>query len=249
MMRLLPRNTIKVDWPVPGNVHAYSTLRSGGISDPPYSSWNLAMHVGDAPEVVAENRAILEHELNLPATPLWLQQVHGNRIVDAATAAQDVQADGSFTEETGVVCAVMTADCLPVLISNRKGSRIAAVHAGWRGLAGGVIEAALERFPDGADEIIVWLGPAIGPRAFEVGNEVRDIFIAQDEYAEDAFQTSDGGKWMADLYLLARIRLARRGIRHVYGGGLCTYSEPNRFFSYRRDQVTGRMVSLIWMEL
>ncbi len=235
------------DWPAPQRVRACSTSRSGGVSGPPFDSFNLAGHVGDDTEKVAENRARLKQALDLPAEPVWLKQVHGTRVVDAAGVSGTPEADGSYTRETGVVCAVLTADCLPLLLCDEQGSRVAAVHVGWRGLAAGVIEAALQHVGD-TRQLMAWLGPAIGPLSFEVGDEVRETFVTHDPAVQHAFRPSPPGRWLADLYHLARQRLNAQGVTRIYGGGWCTYSESQRFYSYRRDGVTGRMATLIWMK-
>ncbi len=236
------------DWPAAAHVHAVCTTRTGGVSRAPYDSLNLGDHVGDAAAAVAENRMRLRNVLNLPNEPCWLQQVHGTDAVDAAAQTQSCQADAAYTDQRGVVCAVLTADCLPLLLCDRAGTRVAAVHAGWRGLAKGVIERTVEGFPVPGNELLVWLGPAIGPQAFEVGDEVRAEFTAHDAAAVAAFQPARAGHWYADLYILARQRLATRGVSAVYGGDCCTYTDATRFYSYRRDGRTGRMASLIWLE-
>jgi hypothetical protein len=235
------------DWPAPGNVRSASTTRAGGVSAPPYDTFNLAEHVGDSAAAVAANRARLQQHLDLPSSPLWLEQVHGRQVVDAATAGLRPAADASFTRQPGHVCAVMTADCLPVLFCDRAGTAVAAAHAGWRGLAAGVLEASVEAMAVDPGQVLAWLGPAIGAQAFEVGDEVRTAFTAAHAQAVDAFVIRPNGRWLADIYALARIRLQAVGIGAVYGGGHCTYSEPDGFFSYRREQVTGRMASLIWL--
>lgn len=236
------------DWPAPAGVRAACTTRAGGVSQAPYASLNLGDHVGDATNAVAGNRARLRNVLNLPAEPCWLQQVHGNCAVNAAAQSQPCQADAAYTDQPGVVCAVLTADCLPLLLCDRAGTRVAAVHAGWRGLANGVIERALESFAASGGDLMAWLGPAIGPRAFEVGDEVRAEFVAHDAAAKAAFQPARAGHWYADLYTLARQRLSARAVSAVYGGDYCTYTDAARFYSYRRDGSTGRMASLIWLE-
>ena len=241
-------NFLWPDWPAPAQVHAVCTTRAGGVSQVPYASLNLGDHVGDAASAVAENRARLRNVLKLPAEPCWLQQVHGHCAVDAAAQTQFCQADAAYTDQPGVVCAVLTADCLPLLLCDRAGTRVAAVHAGWRGLAGGVIECALESFAASGSELMAWLGPAIGPQAFEVGDEVRAEFVAHDAAAAVAFQPARAGHWYADLYTLARQRLAARAVSAVYGGDFCTYTDAARFYSYRRDGRTGRMASLIWLD-
>jgi len=236
------------DWPAPANVHAVVTTRQGGVSLPPYDSLNLAAHVGDEPERVAENRRRLRECLNLPAEPLWLNQVHGTRIVELGEASVEEAADGSVSRTPGRACVVMTADCLPVLLCDQVGSKVAAVHAGWRGLAGGAVEAAVRQLGGEAGQLMAWLGPAIGPKRFEVGDEVREVFMQDDEAALHAFHALGGGKWLADIYQLARLRLSRLGVTRVYGGGDCTFEEAQRYYSYRRDKVTGRMASLIWFD-
>jgi len=238
---------ITPDWPAPPRVRACSTSRSGGVSGPPFDSLNLAGHVGDDTEKVAENRARLKQVLDLPVEPVWLKQVHGTSVVDAAGVNGIPEADGSYSRKTGVVCAVLTADCLPLLLCDEQGSRVAAVHAGWRGLAAGVIEAALSKM-GAPGEMLAWLGPAIGPQHFEVGLDVRELFVAHDGAAQYAFQPNPAGRWLADLYQLARQRLNAQGVTRIYGGEWCTYSESQHFYSYRRDGMTGRMATLIWLE-
>ena len=238
---------IRPDWPAPANVHALTTLRTGGYSAGPYASFNLAAHTGDAPAAVRRNRRLLRDYFSLPGEPAWLQQVHGDRFVkaDAGVAAPD--ADGSWTDAPGRVCAVMTADCLPLLICDQRGSRVAAVHAGWRGLHGGVIRRAVSGLETDPAELVVWLGPAIGPRAFEVGHEVQQAFCERNSRNREAFRQTDASHWLCDLYHLARIELAGLGVPGVYGGECCTFTDEQRFFSYRRDGLTGRMASLIWL--
>lgn len=235
------------DWPAPQRVRACNTTRNGGVSGAPLASLNLAEHVGDNREKVAENRARLKQALNLPAEPVWLKQVHGTRVVDAAVVSGTPEADGSYSRAAGVVCAVLTADCLPLLLCDEQGSRIAAVHVGWRGLAAGIIEAALQHLGD-TRQLMAWLGPAIGPHSFEVGGEVREMFVAHDAEANHAFRPSPTGRWLANLYQLARQRLNAQGVTRIYGGEWCTHSESQRFYSYRRDGVTGRMATLIWIK-
>lgn len=234
-------------WPAPGNVQARTTTRTGGVSSGPYQSFNLADHVGDSAGAVSKNRARLVAELGLEAEPVWLSQVHGVRVIRADDVT-DRFADGSFTQSPGVVCAVLTADCLPLLLCDRTGSRVAAVHAGWRGLASGVVEAAVDAMACDGSQLIAWLGPAIGPDAFEVGGEVREAFLDHDDDARLAFTPGREGRWYADMHVLARQRLQRRGVGAVYGGHWCTWTERQRFFSYRRDGRTGRMATLIWLE-
>lgn len=232
------------DWPAPPCVRALQTTRLGGVSAPPYDTLNLGTHVGDEPLAVAANRNRLQ--ALVPGEPVWLEQVHGTAVVSAETAGCLPVADACVTRLAGAVCVVMTADCLPVLLCDRQGRVVGAVHAGWRGLADGVIEAAVAAMDAPALDILAWLGPAIGPDAFEVGPEVREVFLKHDIAAAAAFIPRNG-KFLADLYLLATQRLHALGITRIYGGGFCTYRDAGRFFSYRRDGPTGRMASLIWI--
>jgi len=233
------------DWPAPSRVKACVTTRAGGVSLAPFDSLNLGDHVGDDPMAVAENRRRLTDRFAI--APAWLQQVHGIAVVEA-DPARVATADASWTATPGIACAAMTADCLPVLFCDRDGNRVAAAHAGWRGLANGVLEATLDSFQVPSEDILAWLGPAIGPQAFEVGPEVREAFVAHLPQATQAFVPShNAGKYLADIYALARLRLAARGVTAVYGGGLCTVGDP-RFFSYRRNPRTGRFASLVWIE-
>lgn len=232
-------------WPAPANVRAVQTTRRGGVSREPYASLNLGDHVGDDPAAVAANRARLS--ATLPAEPFWTRQVHGITVADADADPIGVEADAAVARRPGRVCAVMTADCLPVLLCDRGGSVVAAAHAGWRGLCAGVIEATIAAMRVPPDEILAWLGPAIGPQAFEVGDEVRAAFLAHDAAATAAFAAHGPGKWLADIWRLARQRLAAAGVNAVSGGGLCTVADRDRFFSYRRDGVTGRMATCIWL--
>lgn len=234
------------EWPAPGRVRALQTTRRGGCSRGPYASFNLGEHVGDDPAAVAANRAALGRLL--PAPPVWLKQVHGIAVADADRAQAGAEADAAVARQAGKVCAVMTADCLPVLLCDAGGGAVAAAHAGWRGLCAGVIEATVAAMRVPGKEIHAWLGPAIGPLAFEVGDEVRAAFVARDSAAAAAFAPQAEGKWLADLGLIARQRLAAAGIDSVWGGGQCTVCETERFFSYRRDGSTGRMATLIWLD-
>ncbi|GHU12160.1 laccase domain protein [Betaproteobacteria bacterium] len=243
----VPAPFIVPDWPAPAAVRAVVTTRHGGVSAAPWASFNLATHVGDEPTAVAANRARLR--LHLPAEPCWLEQVHGCGVVDAGVGTAGVPvADAAVTRTVGRVCAVLTADCLPVLFCDEAGSVVAVAHAGWRGLAAGVLEATVAKMALAPACIMAWLGPAIGPTAFEVGGEVRAIFLAHDAEAEAAFVASRrAGKWLADLFVLARQRLAAMGGGQVYGGGVCTASDTGNFFSYRREGQTGRFASLVWL--
>lgn len=239
---------IEPDWPAPTNVRALMTTRVGGVSQGPYRSLNLGDHVADDAQSVAQNRALLGAALHLPATPVWLDQVHGTNIVQLpVTGGVPPQADGSFSRSAGQVCAVMTADCLPVLLCDHHGTAVAATHAGWRGLAAGVIEKTVNAMAVGPDDLMAWLGPAIGPDAFEVGPEVVEAFVHQHSEARHAFRQTSQHHWLADIYQLARLRLQKIGIQQIYGGGFCTYNDSERFYSFRRDKVTGRMAALIWL--
>ncbi len=243
----MTENWIQPDWTVPAQVRAVSTTRVGGVSGGPYASLNLGDHVGDDLTAVQANRDRLVDQLHLPRAPSWLTQVHGTTVVDAA-AVGAVEADAAVCFGPGGVAAVMTADCLPLLLSNRAGTVVGAAHAGWRGLQAGVIEATIAKMGCAGEELLVWLGPAIGPTAFEVGDEVRAAFMAHDPRAASAFVAHGDGHWLADIYTLARQRLSACGVQQVSGGDRCTYTEREQFFSYRRDGVCGRMASLIWIE-
>jgi len=246
-------DVLKPEWRAPANVNALVTTRTGGHSSTPFDQFNLAMHVEDDPARVLKNRAWLVQACELPAEPVWLQQVHGVQVVRAELAGDDQIADAVTTSERGVVCAIMTADCLPVLFCDKAGSQVAAAHAGWRGLVSGVLETTRNTFVCASEDILVWLGPAIGPQAFEVGDEVRTAYLEADPELASAFvpgETSQGSekKWYLDIYAAARIRLRALGIDKVSGGEFCTYTDQERFYSYRRDKRTGRMASLIWLD-
>ncbi len=234
-------------WPASPRVHAASTTRGGGISIGRYASLNLGEHVGDVATAVAENRRRVRDALHLPAEPYWLQQVHGTRTVAAHIDTAPIEADAAWTDRPNVVCAVLPADCLPVLLCDRAGTRVAVAHAGWRGLAAGVIEAACAAGGFNGKDTLAWLGPAIGPEHFAVGAEVREEFVAWNAGAAAAFHSNAQGRWHADLYQLARQRLAALGIAAVYGGDGCTASDVVRLYSYRRNGITGRMATLIWL--
>ena len=265
---------IRPDWPAPPGVAAAATTRAGGVSLAPYDSLNLGALVGDLPERVAANRRLMQAALGLPEAPVWLRQVHGVRVVEAASLrdpgnAQEggretlgltpaelavlgpsvlgPDADAVWSDRPGEVCAILTADCLPVLFCRDDGGKVAAAHAGWRGLLDGVLEATVAALDEPGERLLAWLGPAIGPTAFEVGEEVRAAFIARDPGAAAYFRPSPAGRWLADLYGLARLRLASVGLTRCYGGDFCTLTDASRFYSYRRDGVTGRMASLIWI--
>ena len=241
-------------WPAPANVKALQTTRNGGVSQAPYANLNLGVHVGDDVLVVAKNRQRLSSYI--PSEPVWLNQVHGIEVIDAAKSTCLQNADASFTTQNNVVCVTMTADCLPVLLCDKAGTVVAAVHAGWRGLCDGAIEAAVNKMRVNTGEILAWLGPAIGPNAFEVGDDVRQQFMAQDSQAALAFkphiETQLNGRWLCDMYLIAQQRLNKLGVTLIYGAGInenyCTYTDEARFFSFRRDNITGRMASMIWLE-
>ncbi len=245
-MTALDPDWIVPDWPAPPRVRALVTTRAGGSSDAPYDSLNLGAHVGDDPLAVERNRARLRRAL--PADPVWLEQVHGTGVVDAGSTLPLPRADAAFARTRHAVCAVLTADCVPVLLAARGGEAVAIAHAGWRGMAAGVIEAALARMAVAAAEVIVWLGPAIGARAYEVGADVREAFVRRDEGAVTAFAPHGAGKFRADLCALARRRLAAAGVSAVYGGTHCTHAETGRFYSYRRARSTGRFASLLWID-
>lgn len=238
------------DWPAPQNVRALLTTRHGGVSLAPYASLNLGQHVGDDPVAVATNRARLRQRLAGASDPVWLEQVHGTRVVDAMACAANVfpaRADAAFSRQPGATCVVMSADCLPVLFCDDAGSVVAAAHAGWRGLLAGVLEETVAALDVPAARLLAYLGPAIGPQVFVVGDEVRSAFVTADQVMAAAFTPALAGKFLADIYLLARLRLAGQGIDRVFGGAYCTVSESDRFFSYRRDGQTGRMASMIWL--
>jgi YfiH family protein len=232
------------DWPAPAGVNALITTRAGGVSTGPFASLNLGMRAGDDPQAVAANRARLN--ALLPQSPRWLRQVHGSLVVEADALSEEPEADAAIARQPGTVCAVLVADCIPVLLADRSGAMIGIAHAGWRGLARGVIENTVRTMAGAGRDLIAYLGPGIGPAAFEVGNDVREAFLARDAGAADAFKPHAKGKWLADLFLLARQCLQRSGVREIHGGGLCTYSDTRRFFSYRRERTTGRMAAVIW---
>ncbi len=243
----LPAEWIVPDWPAPRNVHAFSTTRAGGVSEGEYASMNLGSRCGDDSRHVARNRLVLRD--HLPEMPEWLAQRHGNGVArfEAAWSAEVPEADAAVTAIPERVCAVLTADCMPLLLCDAAGTRVAAVHAGWRGMAAGVIENCVAAMEIEGPALMAWMGPAIGPAAFEVGPEVRAAFLASDHADEDAFVPHGSGKYLADLYRLARRRLARAGVERVFGGGFCTLTERERFFSYRRAKASGRMGTFIWM--
>jgi polyphenol oxidase len=239
---------ITPDWPAPARVKAAATLRTGGVSEGTFASFNLGAHVGDDANAVAENRRLLKAALQLPAEPTWLNQVHGTTVIEAAEAGTSKPAaDASVAFGPGAVCVVLTADCLPVLFCDRAGTRVAAAHAGWRGLVGGVLAETINALGVPPSELLAWLGPAIEQDAFEVGPEVLDQFVARDPNNAAAFQANPRGRWQAGLYRLARTELARLGVTSVHGGGFECFADSERFFSYRRDPRTGRMATLVWL--
>ncbi|KAF1692000.1 peptidoglycan editing factor PgeF [Pseudoxanthomonas koreensis] len=244
-------------WPAPPGVVAFTTLRHGaGVSAAPFDTFNLGARCGDDPSVVAANRAELARRAGLPSSPYWLRQVHGSGVLrfdaragDEVAAAEEPEADAAVTSKPGTVLAILTADCLPVVFAARDGSEVGAAHAGWRGLAGGVLEATVAAMATPAAQLLAWLGPAAGPLAYEIGAEVRDAFIGEDPEAASAFTATRPGHWRVDLYALARRRLQGAGMPAdaIHGGGLCTISDPRRFYSHRRDQRTGRMATVAWL--
>lgn len=235
-------------WQVPAHIHAFTTVRSGGVSVAPFDSFNLGDHVQDDPQAVKRNRELLVEQGGLPHAPVFLTQTHSTKVLRLPYHGTDLEADAVYTNQPNQVCLVMTADCLPVLFCSKDCKQIAAAHAGWRGLCDGVLEATVAEFDCPASEISVWLGPAISQQAFQVGQEVIDQFCAFDPQAEQAFiaDPNASGKFLGNLYQIARQRLNKLGISDISGGDHCTYSEVDKFFSYRRDRQTGRMATLIW---
>lgn len=239
-------NWLQADWPAPDFIKAGTTLRQGGASETPYDGFNLATHVGDELAAVKQNRAKLN--MDLATAPQWLEQVHSTKAVLLPSEEIIPKADAAYTSEKNIVCAVMTADCLPLLITDQQGSCVAAIHAGWRGLCDGIIEETIKQLPVEPESLLVWLGPAIGADVYEVGEEVYDAFTKAEPEAKQAFTDVSDGHWLFDIYRLAKLRLNKMGVTPIYGGDHCTLSEEDRFFSYRRDNVTGRMASLIWID-
>jgi YfiH family protein len=235
------------EWPAPARVRAAFTLRGGGVSGPPFGSLNVGAHVGDEPAAVVENRRRVRAALDLPAEPAWLEQVHGTRVADLDAGGAAAPADAVMTRVAGRVCAVQVADCMPVLLAARDASAVAVAHAGWRGLAAGVLEATVAALGVAARDLVAWLGPAISQPHFEVGAEVRQAFIEHDPGAGSAFTANARARWQCDLAALARRRFAALGVTAVSGGTWCTYADPARFFSFRRDGRCGRMAALIWL--
>jgi YfiH family protein len=239
---------IQPEWTAPPGVRCAFTLRTGGVSEAPYDSLNVGAHVGDVGAAVEENRRCVRERLGLPAEPVWLQQVHGVEVADLDVAGALTRADAAVTRARGRVCVIQVADCMPVLFAARDGSAVGAAHAGWRGLAGGVLEETVRHLGVPAAQLVAWLGPTISQPHFEVGDEVRAAFVSHDPGAASAFEANARGRWQCDLYSLARRRLEALGVGDVSGGGWCTYADAARFFSYRRDGQCGRMAALIWRE-
>ncbi|MEK6731740.1 MAG: peptidoglycan editing factor PgeF [Pseudomonadota bacterium] len=237
---------IRPDWSAPKNIHAATTTRIGGTSLAPFDSLNLADHVGDDLNAVLQNRTLLQQSLNLPSEPNWLTQTHSTRVLHLPFD-QNRDADASFTTEKNVICSVLTADCLPILLCDNAGTEIAAVHAGWRGLADGIIGNTLKNFTASPKELMAWIGPAICRNKFEIDDSVRRVFMHNHIESAEAFVPSKPDHWFLDLVQIARIQLKMLGVTHIYGGKYCTYSDANRFFSYRRNPETGRIATLIWM--
>ena len=242
-------DVITPDWPAPTQVRALTTTRDGGLSEGFYASLNLGNHVGDNELSVQQNRENLFKHAELPSQPFWLDQVHSIKVVEntSENCVTPIQADASFAKKKGLVCAVMTADCLPILLCNKRGSVVAALHAGWRGLLAGVVENTINQLGE-PEELLAWCGPAIGPGKFEVGIEVEKAFVEKKTIMKQAFQQVDQSHFLADLYALARMTLLDCGVKNIFGGEYCTYNQANQFYSYRREPITGRMASLIWIQ-
>jgi hypothetical protein len=242
----VPRDWLVPGWNAPAHVRAFVTTRAGGVSRGEYASMNLGYSSGDDAGRVERNRTIVRE--HLPSDPRWMKQVHGTHAAHIDRSDDVPTADAAVTSQAGRVAVVLTADCMPLFFCDDTGTRVAAAHAGWRGMAAGVIESTVQAMQADAARVMAWMGPAIGPDAFEVGPEVREAFLAVDPAAHEAFRAHTPGKFMADLYALARRRLARAGVTRIHGGGFCTYHEPQRFFSYRRVKASGRMGAFIWIE-
>jgi YfiH family protein len=238
------------DWPVEANIKALSSTRLGGVSEVPYNGFNLAGHVEDSPACVANNRQLLRQYGHLPAEPIWLKQVHSTKIVHANTkhTTIDTTADGSVCNQENIVCVVQTADCLPLLLTTNKGNKVAAIHAGWRGLVSGIIENGIAAMTTDPDQLIVWMGPAIGPEHFEVGEDVVQAYKKRYAKYSNIFKATGDKKWHMNIYQAARNILGKSGVTQIYGGDFCTYSDEDRFFSFRREKICGRMASMVWME-
>ncbi len=243
-------NVIEADWSAPPSVRALTSTRLGGVSEAPFDSLNVGDHVNDASGDVKRNRKRLKKALNLPSDPIWLKQVHGTRVAEVArdTSGTIPQADAAVTRDRDCVLAVMTADCLPVVLSSPQHQVVAAVHGGWRGLANDILQNAIIAMDCPPSSVYAWLGPAIGPDKFEVGDDVFNAFVAKDWQMAECFKARENQKFMADIYAIARRSLSTLGVEHISGGTHCTYSESNTFYSYRRESKTGRMVTLAWMQ-
>jgi YfiH family protein len=241
-----PADCILPEWPAPPHVRAFITSRNGGVSQGPFASLNLGIRAGDDPQAVTTNRASLRRFL--PQEPKWLTQQHSATVIEVDGVAHSPTADAAIARQPGTVCVITVADCVPVLLTDKRGTLVAAAHAGWRGLARGIIENTVRGMGIAPGQLLAYLGPGIGPKAFEVGADVYDTFVGQNTLAASAFAPGRAGRWYADIYALARLALERAGVSRVYGGGLCTVSDPLRFYSYRRDRITGRMAALIWRE-
>ena len=241
---------ISPQWHAPKQIHGFTTIRTGGASLPPFDSFNLGDHVNDNPQNVAQNRALLVERFELPQAPLYLTQTHSTRVIELPYDGENLEADAAYTNQANQICLVMTADCLPVLFYNKQGNEVAAAHAGWRGLCDGILEETVAKFQCPASDISAWLGPAISENAFQVGEEVVKQFCAVDPLAQKAFRPDPtaSGKFLGNLYQIAKQRLNKLGITQITGGEHCTYTEADKFFSYRRDKQTGRMATLIWFE-
>lgn len=236
---------ITADWPAPARVHTATTLRSGGVSLAEFSSLNPALHVHDKQAHVMANRQVIQVMLDLPSEPVWLQQTHSTRVVCADHfKPEEAVADASYSAEKNVVCAILTADCLPILLCDQSASCVGAIHGGWRGLLNGIVANTVAKMPD--TSLLAWLGPAIGAQCFEVGSDVYQAFTNQSSQFASAFMPQSGDKYLADIYQIARILLNNAGVQQIYGGQFCTVTEKERFFSYRRDGQTGRIATLIW---
>jgi YfiH family protein len=241
------------DWPAQSNIKSLATTRLGGFSKHPYNSLNLAGHVNDSPDHVAANRALLKQQGKLPAGPSWLQQVHGTAVVNARAGSGpdevNAVADGSVCDVPNIVCAVQTADCLPLLVTTKSGKKVGALHAGWRGLTSGIVESGIKAMGVEPGQLMFWMGPAIGPDHFEVGEDVLQAFEQRYKADNKIFTETGEKKWHMNIYQAARQVLSQNGVQQVYGGDFCTFTDEERFFSYRRDGICGRMASLIWMDI
>ncbi len=244
-----PNNKLWLDanWPAPKNIRAGTSLRTGGHSLSPYSSLNLAQHVGDAPDNVNNNRKIVNDYLNLPSEPYWLNQTHSSEIINLDNVHKSRKADGSFTSNRKNICTILTADCVPVLFCNKNGTKIAAIHAGWKGICGGIIEKAIKKFPE-PEHLLVWIGPCISSEYYEVGKDVYESCLTHSDSTQIAFEQITNEHWYANLVKIVKILCENSRVGAIYECGLCTFKRDDLFFSYRRDGKTGRTASMIWME-